>query len=166
MIGIRRKFLVKTPFKWHTKFKLHRSDQYQVTKALILVKGIYSLVKKATFDTPENGHCQTALYSRYYDLEERYPVYITAYEYYGMLDCRKDKTLDLCITNYLFQYGRTSFNLDVYSNALKGLAILSQDHQQDRALPVFLDIEKEITGDQTYSNVALTSVRFPDDNND
>ena len=164
MLG--RKFLVETPFKWYTKFKLHRSDRSEVAKALISLKNDLFLIKRATYENESAVHSQTTLYSRFSNPDERNPICIASYEYYGMCQDRKEGTLDLCISHYLFQYGGTSFGLDVYHNALRGLAILNQDYQQDRALPTFLDIKREITNDPSYSNVALTHVKFTDDNND
>ena len=165
MLG-RRKFLVQTPFKWYTKFKLHRSDQSEVSKVLISVKGNLFLIKRATYEIENNVHTQSTLYYRFSNPDERDPLLISPYEYYGMCGQRKEDTLDLCITHHLFQYDGTSFGLDVYDNALRGLAILNQDYQQNRTLPPFLNIKREITNDPSYSNVALTHVKFTDDNND
>jgi hypothetical protein len=160
---MKRSFLVETPFKWYTKFKLHRTNQAEVVKVLILVKNDEFMVKRCILDN--GGHTPITLYSRFPGVEEKLPICINAYDYFGLLDCRNPIASELRITNYMFQYDRRTFGLDVYHNALRGLAILTQEYQQDFALPPFLDIQQEITDNPAYSNVALTRVKFTNEDN-
>ena len=61
-------------------------------------------------------------------------------------------------TRFIFQFKKQIFELDIFKDKLEGLAILELelDDKDDKIkLPPFLDIVKEVTKDDKYSNYTL-----------
>lgn len=61
-------------------------------------------------------------------------------------------------TRYILPWDKHEFELDIFHGANEGLSILEielEDMTKHFTMPPYLEIEKEITGDDTYSNYNL-----------
>lgn len=66
-------------------------------------------------------------------------------------------------TRFVFDYNDQTFELDVFKGGLKGLAILEIElkNKKDKVeLPPFLNIIKEVTQDERYTNYSLADKKF------
>lgn len=75
--------------------------------------------------------------------------------YYDMCATRKTGSTNIAMDVYTIVYDHYAFILEIYAGSNKGLMILNQIYTGDLHLPVFLDIDKEITHDINYSNYNL-----------
>ena len=83
---------------------------------------------------------------------------ITEKQYQSLLKDALSNKRKVSKIRYVFKYENQLFELDIFKDQLKGLAILEielKDKDQKIKLPLFLKTRKEVTGDDKYSNFYL-----------
>lgn len=163
-IEIERRFLVKLPLPWYTRFKLHQCKSLDIVQSY-LVEPPNSRVRRAVIheagiqDTMEWWLTTKTPIALGTNVE--YEEKISAYQYAWKLP-HKDKSLhEIWKMRYEIEYSKQLFELDVFKDRLRGLAILEielDDIKQDVRLPPYIPIDREITGETEYSNYSLSKL--------
>ena len=166
-----RKFLVKFPSSW-----------IQFTELLdniVDIKRISQTYLKKEPDQKQSGRVRKTVAGLSGDKEtvyhynekkfvekgvnEEFEKEISKAEYDKLLKNREPDQDTLNKTRFLFEYDGLTYELDLFKDDLKGLAILEvelKDIDQKIDLPPFLKIEKEVTGNKNYNNYNLASKSF------
>ena len=86
-------------------------------------------------------------------------------EKYNDLKIHREKNTEILVkTRHTFVFGGLVFEIDIYEK-LNNVAIMEVELESENiapALPPFIKIIKEVTGDKRYSNAQM-SLRFPKD---
>ena len=163
-LEIERRFLVKLPLPWYVLFKLYQCTNTEIVQTYLTdppnsrvrqcdIKAFgvprrfeYFLTTKKTIATGINE-----------EQEER----LIAYQYAWKV-VNKDKLRhEIRKVRYNLLFAKQPFELDIFRDRLKGLAILEIEldyPNQTVRIPPYLSIEKEVTGDDGYSNYNLSKL--------
>jgi CYTH domain-containing protein len=111
----------------------------------------------------------------YFEFNQKHPVEtgvhqekehkISESEYEKLLLDADPKKCEVQKTRFVFEWHEQVFELDIFKEHLKGLAILElemSDIKDVVDLPDFLEVIKEVTGDKRFSNYILANKEFKD----
>ncbi len=170
-LEIERKFLVKLPTSW--------SELAELFDKVVDIKRITQFYLKSEKDEPSprvrktveglSGDTETVYHinrkkaTSHVAVHEEEEKEISDEEYNQLVKkCHPDKR-GIEKTRFVFKFKDQMFELDVFKNNLEGLAILEieLDHTDEKIkLPPFLNIIKEVTKSDKYSNFNLADKDF------
>lgn len=172
-LEIERKFLVKFPTSWSSLAELFDDlvDVKRIQQTYLKAKGnepsprVRKTVEGLTGDTNTVYHYnQKKFVSEGVHEEKEHEISKKKYEEY-LKESRPDKC-EVSKTRFVFKYNDQLFELDVFKEHLKGLAILEielKDKNDKVELPPFLKIIKEVTKDKKYNNFSLANKHLHQD---
>ncbi len=172
-LEIERKFLVKFPTSWSSLAELFDDliDVKRIQQTYLKSKGnepsarVRKTVEGLTGDTETVYHYnQKKFVQEGVHEEKEHEISKKQYEAY-LKEGRPDKC-EVSKTRFVFKYNDQVFELDVFKEHLKGLAILEielKDKDDTVELPPFLKIIKEVTEDKRFNNFNLANKKLHQD---
>ena len=169
-IEVERKFLVNFPKSWSALAEIfddlvdikrivqtylkpkHGEPSARVRKTIEGLTGdiktVYHFNQKKPIETGTHEETEREISEKKYNeyLKEPYP---------GKGPVEK--------TRFVFKYHDQVFELDVFKGPLKGLAILEielKNKNDTVELPPFLEVQKEVTEDKSYTNFSLANKTY------
>lgn len=164
-LEIERKFLVKFPKSWIELSQLMDNvvDVKRISQQYLLPKGeepaarVRKTVQGLTGDTDVVYHYNKKKTVEKGVLEETEHE-ISKSEYERRIKEADPKKVEINKTRFVFKYENQIFELDLFKDALAGLAILEielKDKSDKVDLPPFLKIFKEVSHDKRFNNFSL-----------
>jgi len=169
-LEIERKFVIKLPKSWSDLGKLfdHLLDVNRITQCYLepdkdgVSPRVRKTIKGLVGDTETVYHYNKKHQTSEPSVNKEEEKEITKEEYNKSIKkCHPDKKSVEKI-RFLFKYKDHIFELDIFKNDLEGLALLEvelDDKDQKIKLPPFLQVTKEVTKDDRYSNFNLASIK-------
>lgn len=172
-IEIERKFLIKFPTSWFTLSEMFDQlvDVKRIFQTYLEPNGngpsarVRKTVEGLTGDTKTVFH-----YNKKKPVDsgvhEEYEVEISKSKYENYLQAANKKKSPVEKTRFVFKFNDQVFELDVFKGALKGLAILEieLENKNDKVqLPSYLDVIKEVTDNEKFTNFALADKKYHED---
>lgn len=166
-IETEKKFLVEFPKSWADLAELFDDlmDVKRISQTYLksddenLSARVRKTIEGLTGDTNTVYHFnKKKLVGKGSHEEEEYEI--TKKEYESHLKNKRSDKVTIDKTRFVFKYNDQVFELDVFKNALKGLAILEIELPSITTkveLPPFLKMIKEVTEDKKYNNFSLAS---------
>lgn len=169
-LEIERKFLVNFPTSWSAFAEIFENlvDVLRISQTYLKAKDgepsarVRKTVKGLTGDTDVVFHYNQKVFVQHGVHEEtEYEISKSKYEKY--LEQSHPDKVSINKTRFVFKYNDQIFELDVFKDALKGLAILElelKDKDQKIDLPPFLEVIEEVTNDKRFNNFELSNKKL------
>ncbi len=166
-LEIERKFLIQFPTSWSVMSELFDKlvDVKRISQTYLDAEDnepsarVRKTVEGLTGDTDTIYHYNQKVHVGP-GVHEETEHEITKAQYEKYLKKAMDSKCEVSKTRFVFDYEGQIFELDVFKEHLKGLAILEielKDKKQKVELPPFLTVIKEVTEDKRFNNFNLAN---------
>jgi CYTH domain-containing protein len=165
-LEIERKFLVKFPKSWSALAELFDGivDVKRISQTYLTPKGdepaarVRKTVEGLSGDTDTVFHFNQKKPTGDTGVHEETEHEISEKEYEKFLKKSNPSKCTISKTRFVFNYHDQIFELDLFKEHLRGLAILEielKDKDDTVELPPFLKVMKEVTKDKRFTNFSL-----------
>lgn len=170
-LEIERKFLVKFPKSWSALAELFDGivDVKRISQTYLIAEEgepsarVRKTVEGLSGDTDTVYHFNQKKPTGDTGVHEETEHHISEKEYEKALKKSNPSKCTISKTRFVFKYHDQVFELDLFKEHLKGLAILEielDDKDDTVELPPFLKVMKEVTKDKRFTNFSLADKRL------